>query len=283
MLPFLSNLYSFKGACHRLTHYASSVHSFPHSLTKNNLAQLVLGEPSAYPADIEGLYWVADRLYKIFSNLDKSPGNSQMLNHLSNAAAGMTYKKLKATIPPDNGSFRSFWNIPEDLLTSMMVENDSVVSHPFPQSLNDKTLINLESWKNLWLLDCQSSLEHPFLIPVPPSEIFGEGITYRKFSTWKEGDHFSGSERFVIVVLDQENRTVGYISWYFWGCINEIKGTGLSFSYLSDDSLELYFSFDLRPCNSMIGLTHTQTIPSSFETFQESVDMYLESDLSQPA
>lgn len=279
MLPFLSNLYSFKAAANRLENY---LNSFPPSLSKNTLAQLILGDPTNYPSDIEGLFRVADRLHARLKNLEKPASHTQLQQHLAQAARGITFEKLRTEIPADTGSFRFYWDIPDDLLTSMMgVGSDcGVVTHDYPKEIEKMT--ELGPWKKLWLLDCQSSLTHPFMIPVPPKEVFGENIEYKNYSTWQKNKDFTSSEYFTIVAQNVDGREVGYIKWYFWGGLNEIKGTGFHFRNLREDLTVGYFSFDLRPCYSEVGAFHC--VPkkaSSFSEFKKFLDMHLQYQLSQ--
>lgn len=282
MLPFLSNIYSFKAAATRLKNYLDSLKPFPQALSKNTLAQLILGDPTSYPSDIEGLFRIADRLHARLKTLEKPASHAQLQQHLSQAAKGITYEKLKTEIPPDTGSFRSYWDIPEDLLISMMGMgiDFGVVTHDYPKEFESMT--ELDPWKKLWLIDCQSSLKHPFMVPVPPKQIFGENIEYKNYTTLQKNKEFSGSEYFIIIALNADGREVGYIKWYFWGELNEIKGTGFHFRYLQEDSTIGYVSFDLRPCNSELGAF--RCVPqeaSSPSEFKQCIDMELEYFLSR--
>jgi hypothetical protein len=279
MLPSLSNLYSFKGATRRLVEYTFNAYSKGDRLTKHKLAQIIRGDGTLYTEESWEFVKVVERLFRSLSNLKDPVGNSQMLEFLSIAVTGKRYELLKKELPSDICDFRTFWKIPVDALTSNMDTSGVSIHHPFPRSLDAQKWINVESWKKLWLLDCQSSLACPFIIPVPPKTIFGKDTTYRKYSTWKNGSDFSGSERFFITALDSEGRVVGFVSWYFWGRGNEIKGTGFSFSSFNTDSLNVDFRFDLRPCNAKVSSDEVQAQSFSLAEFQEFVHMELKSHL----
>ena len=250
MIPYLSNLYAFKGVALKFDVFREDGDLFPHCVSLMSVQDLLIDSTVTDQKDVDFLFRSSEKIYTTLRGMKRPPTHSQMLQILAQCLVGQTYQKFKKKIPKTNGDFRDFWEIPKELLTSMMGASKEKIVHPFPPALMTDQIHQLLLWKNLWLSKSTSLPDYPFIPPIPPKEMFDEEVTYEPYCSWPLGEDFSGSEYFLIEVRNSKHQLIGIITWYFWGDTNSIKGVEFSFG-ASLNRRFVSFWFDLRPCNRL--------------------------------